>query len=101
MSITIGNYSFEGPFNGTASLKNQSGVYAILGRNGQVNNWTIVDIGESGDVRDRVENHDREDCWRRQRHATLGYAAHYCSASSRTKIESELRARYNPPCGER
>ena len=99
--MKIGNYSFEGPFPRAASLKNQSGAYAVLGRNGQADKWSIVDIGESAEVRDRVENHDRKDCWERQGYATLAMAARYCDTSSRVRIESVLRKQYNPPCGER
>lgn len=101
MSITIGNYSFEGPFTNTASLKNQSGVYAVLGRNGQGENWSVVDIGESAEIRDRVENHDRADCWKRQGKSTLAVAAYYCDGNSRISIESALRTQYTPPCGDR
>ena len=101
MTIMIGNYSFEGSFTDAASLKNQSGVYAVLGRNGQADRWSVLDIGESAKVRDRVENHDRGDSWRRQGFAALAVAGHYCDANSRTRIESELRTQYNPPCGER
>lgn len=101
MTIKIGNYNFEGPFTDTASLKNQSGVYAVLCNSGQGGNQSVVDIGESGEVRDRVENHDREDCWRRNCSGTLAFAAYYCDAGSRVRIESELRKRYNPPCGDR
>ena len=101
MSITIGNYSFDGPFTNAASLENQSGVYSILGRSKQANKWSVVDIGESAGVRDRVENHDRADCWKRQGHASLAVAAHYCESNSRLNIESALRTQYNPPCGDR
>ena len=101
MSITIGKYSFEGPFTDTASLKNQSGVYVVLCQSGQSNHSKVVDVGESGDVRNRVENHDRKDCWRRNCTGTLAFAVYYCDAASRIRIESELRKQYNPPCGER
>lgn len=46
MGITIGNYTFEGPFAKADALQRRSGVYAIVGRNGA--DWKIVDIGESG-----------------------------------------------------
>lgn len=65
MSITIGNLSFDGPFTGASQLLARSGVYAILGRGAAGSNWIVVDIGESGDVKDRVENHDRKKQWRR------------------------------------
>ncbi len=101
MSITIGKYTFDGPYTDTASLDGGSGVYAVLGRSGQAANSPVVDIGEARDVRERVENHDRKECWRRQGHATLAFAVLYCDANARTRIEAELRKEYNPPCGKR
>ncbi len=101
MAITIGKYNFQGPFSSTSSLKNQSGVYVILGRNSQPEPWTVVDIGESGTVRERVENHDRAPCWNRQGYNQLAVAAYYCAEAQRMRIEQELRAQFNPPCGDR
>ncbi len=100
MTIQIGKYNFEGPFESTSALREQSGVYAILGGNGN-GTWKVIDIGESQGVRSRVESHDREDCWKRQRHPRLAYAAYYCNAQERMRIEQELRAQFNPPCGDR
>lgn len=101
MSISIGNYSFEGPYTSTDSLKDQSGVYAILGRNAATETWKVVDVGESGGLQARVANHDRADCWKSRKYAALNVAAYYCNAVQRSKIEQELRNAYNPPCGER
>ena len=101
MSIKIGNYNFDGPFTNTSNLKNQSGVYAILGRSASSQSWKVVDIGESATVKDRVESHDRSDCWKRKGHSTLAVAAYYCNESQRMRIEGELRNQFNPPCGEK
>jgi hypothetical protein len=102
MSITIGNYAFEGPFGDPASLKNQSGVYAVLTRSTSNDSYTIVDVGEAGAVRDRITNHDRQDCWKRNKKAAgLSYAAYYCDERTRMSVEKMLRAKYNPPCGDR
>ena len=101
MSIDIGVYNFEGPFDSTSGLKNESGVYAILGRHSINDCWDIIDIGESGDVKSRVENHDREDCWNAQGYTSLSYAAYYCPKLSRIIGEGSLRREFNPPCGER
>lgn len=60
MSIRIGKYNFEGPNSSPSSLRNISGVYAILGSKGGKN--FVADVGESKEVRERVENHDREPC---------------------------------------
>ena len=101
MAITIGKYNFEGPFTSTNDLRKQSGVYAILGRNTDSETWKVVDVGESGDVQERVASHDRADCWKRQGYRLLTVAAYYCGERDRTRIEQELRAQYNPPCGDR
>jgi len=100
MAIQIGKYNFEGPFPDASSLRDLSGVYAILGGDGS-SSWKVIDVGESEQVRTRVANHDRSDCWKRQRHARLVCAACYCNQTDRMRIEQELRAQFNPPCGDR
>ncbi|MCY3675313.1 MAG: hypothetical protein OXH65_07660 [Paracoccaceae bacterium] len=100
MSIKIGNYNFEGPFGSSSNLKDQSGVYAILGNNSG-NNWDLVDVGESFQVKYRVENHERKMCWKQQDYANLKIAVFYTDENSRMRIEVELRYQYNPPCGQR
>lgn len=101
MSITIGNYSFEGPFGNTADLRNNSGVYAILSRRTDTDRYTVIDIGEAGWIQDRVANHDRRDQWGRNNHGTLAVAALYCDEPARMRIERELRVQFNPLCGVR
>lgn len=103
MSITISGYTFEGPFKTTTSLQNRSGVYAILDyrSNGQ---YYVTDVGESANVRDRVENHDRAACWKRHTQGTLYYAAYYTPSlqqPGRREVEQKIRTEYNPPCGVR
>ena len=101
MSIKIGNYNFEGPYTSTTNLKNQSGLYAILGRKSENQKWNVIDIGESSQVKERVDNHDRSDCWNRQGYSTIAAAVYYCNEQERMRIEKELRSHFNPPCGER
>lgn len=101
MTIKIGNYNFEVPYTSTDDLKNQSGVYVLLGKNSSNQNWSVVDIGESMQVKERVENHDRSDCWKRQGYSTLAAAVYYCNEQQRMRIEQELRSQFNLPCGER
>lgn len=101
MTITIGNYPFDGPFATPDSLRAQSGVYVILGRNAEHEGWTVLDIGESGDLSTRVSNHDRSDQWGRLGYRMHAVAAYYCDAVTRMRIEAELRRQFNPPCGVR
>lgn len=92
-------HNFEGPFTSKKDLKNLSGVYVVLGKN--LNKYSLIDVGESGNVRERVENHDREDCWLGQT-SFPEYAVLYTpyeTQAFRRKIEKEIRERFNPPCG--
>lgn len=98
MAITIGNYTFDGSYSSPIHLSDRSGVYAVLGAT--MNGKKVVDIGESGWIRTRVQAHDRAQAWARQG-LLLSYAALYCDETSRMRIERELRARYRPPCGDR
>lgn len=102
MPIKIGNYTFEGPYGEVASLRNQSGVYAILARRSADERFIVIDIGESGGVRERVDTHDREVEWTRAcGTARLWCAAYYCDGQARMRIERELRRQYAPACGVR
>lgn len=101
MGINIGNHAFDGPFINTSGLMPRSGVYSILGRDSEIDLWTVIDIGESGDVRNRVECHDRKPCWLGHSYRNLSVAALYCDEVARMQIERDLRTRYNPPCGDR
>lgn len=47
MSIQVGKYTAEGPFLNTASLRNHSGVYVILGRANDNTRWSVVDVGKA------------------------------------------------------
>lgn len=99
MSITIGNYTFDGPYNNTTNIKDQSGVYAILDHiNGQ---YSIVDVGESEQVKTRVDTHDRASCWNQIKKGTLAVSALYVNKPQRMQIEQEIRGKYTIPCGER
>jgi hypothetical protein len=99
MSIQVGNYHAEGPFRNVSSLLTRSGVYVILGRLTAALPWQVVDVGEAGDIQQRVSCHDRAPCWRGQGHAELSVAAIYTDEPNRMLIERQLRAQYNPPCG--
>ena len=101
--INILNYSFEGPYNTPANLQNKAGVYAILCLNNS--KYTPVDIGESADVKTRVENHDRKSCWSQKCSAqNLHVAVYYTpnmQQSARIAIEQELRSRFPNLCGDK
>lgn len=102
MSMTIGQYEFEGPYDNTGPLQDRSGVYVIMClRDGK---YYVLDVGESAQVKTRVDNHDRKDSWRQNCNSTLVVAVYYTpnlQSSERVSIEKAIRTQYNPPCGER
>ena len=99
MSIQISGYSFEGPFASSDYLKNLSGVYAVLKNTS--GSYQLVDVGESGMIKIRIEQHDRKNCWLRQANSReLHYAAYYCNESQRMIMEAKIRKEYSPPCGK-
>ncbi len=102
MSLSVGRYQFQGPYKSTDQLENRSGVYVIVCANG--NGYEPVDCGESANVRSRVDNHDRADCWTRNSRGMLMVAVYYTphlQSSGRVAIEQEIRREYAFPCGKR
>lgn len=100
--MQIGRYNFEGPYGTTDQLQDRSGVYVVLSLNG--NQYGVIDIGESATVKTRISNHDRQPCWRGSATGPLSVAVLYTpneQQSGRMTIEQELRAQFNPPCGQR
>ena len=100
MSVSVGQktYEFDGPFSTKSSLKSQSGVYLISTKN--PDKHKVLDIGESGNVADRVLTHDRESCWTSHAIDGVYYSAYYCDESTRMSVKTELRDAYNPTCGD-
>ena len=101
MAILIDQWNFVGPFTTTAPVLNRSGAYAILTRPPGTSMYRVVDAGESGDLRYRLDCHDRTECWRRNNQGELAVAVLYCDERSRMAVEASLRQKFNPTCGIR
>jgi len=101
MPIQIDQWNFDGPFHNTTPVQSRSGAYAVLTRQPGTATYRVVDAGESGDLRFRIENHDRGECWRRNNAGELAVAVLYCDERSRMAIEASLRRTFNPTCGIR
>ena len=96
------SYEFYGAYSSTMPLKDNLGVYAILCEKDKKLN--LIDVGESAKVKERVENHDRRDCWEINCLESIKYAAYYIEHGrkpSRTEVEQDIRDNYNIPCGEK
>lgn len=95
-------YQFEGAYTSCEYLRSRSGVYVIWCEN--EGNWTVLDVGETDDVKKRVTNHDRADCWTQNCSGTIYYSATYATnlqQAERIQIEQNIRKLANPLCGKR
>jgi hypothetical protein len=60
---------------------------------------TWVYVGETSDLSDRPLNHERKDCFDKQRaNCVLLYLEE--DRTKRLNIETDLRQAYNPPCNQ-
>jgi len=93
------------PIDQANKLKNTPGVYTILCRSSSTSSrdtLTLIDVGQSDNVRDRVMSHDRRECWNKNCKGRLEVAATYIKdEQERRRLEKEIREQYQPPCGER
>lgn len=102
MTITVGGYTFDGPYTSTDSIEDRSGVYTIHCKKDA--KYYIVDVGESSEVKSRLENHERSDCWKKEcKLGTLTYSVKYTpnlKQEGRMEIEQKIRGTYDIPCGK-
>jgi len=100
MSIKIAGYSFGGPYSSPSTLYEDPGVYVILCKTND--SYKVLDVGESKNMRDRVTNHDRKDCWKKNCKGTIVYAEmKEADEDKRRAIEKTIRDKKDPPCGEK
>ncbi len=103
MPLQLSNYNFDGPFYKISDIKDQPGIYAIL--TNIPRGVALLDIGESENVKTRIQNHDRKDEWNKHAQGTISAAVYYTNhlpPVSRKAIEHILRMSFkNLPCGER
>lgn len=71
------------------------GVYAVLRDDGT--SYSVIYVGETGDLSERFDNHHKADCFSRHRKTHIA-ARIEGSERQRLAIEQDLIANYNPPC---
>jgi len=103
-TINVGGHAFEGPFpiTNTWNLEDKSGIYAIFSLVSGI--YYVIDVGESSQVKSRIETHDRKTSWLYQSTGTPYMAVlytPYAQQSERMNIEQSLRQQFHPPCGKR
>lgn len=104
--LTIGGTTFVCVTLSEADFSDVAAVYVILCV-AQDASWTILDVGQSGQVESRIDDHDRKASWARNCANNNIWVCLYRMPSSqytrqdREKLEAELRTQYRPPCGKR
>ena len=105
---------WEGPFLDASDVTGKAGIYmAISGKKGANKKWDpdtykLLDIGQSGDAATRLADHDREECWKRNKSADSTLLFKFAPMPSaqfdetdRRIVECCLRANHSPlPCGK-
>ena len=77
------------------SLKAVGGVYSVLRDDGTT--YTVLYVGQTGDLSERFENHHKAACFDRHRKTHIAARVEE-SERQRLVIEQDLIVNYNPPC---
>src|SRR5215471_2982523 len=80
MAITLSGFPFEGPFYEASRLPSVAGIYVPLDH--RATGYYVLDVGETGDLRERVSSHDRAQSWTRNSTGNLGVWIYLMPGSS-------------------
>ncbi|NPV82771.1 MAG: GIY-YIG nuclease family protein [Candidatus Aminicenantes bacterium] len=93
-------YDFEGPFYSSDKIPAYPGVYTVWCITDKGN--YLLDVGQAENLHERIVNHDRKDCWKRNCYGqTAYYLAKEYSEQARLNLEKRIREEHKPPCGEK
>lgn len=79
------------------SFKPLGAVYTVLKKSNQ--KFTVLYIGETGDLSTRFDNHHKQSCFDRNGKTHIGTHLE-SSSSSRLAIETDLVRNYSPVCND-
>jgi len=103
MTLKVLDYEFEGPFLTKEYIREEAGVYLVT--KGEDDDYEIIDVGISENLKERIANHDRKDCWHEKAKLPklwVRYTPTDESGAYRRHIELEIREAYPKiRCGER
>ena len=96
ISVTADGFSY--PFEDI--YENKSGVYVVATRTDSIA-WKILYVGESENVKNRLQNHEQEPCWVLNKRRELRIFVYYCDFMERKNLETMIKIKHNPVCTER
>jgi hypothetical protein len=106
VNVTIGGVAFSCVPLANADFSDVAAVYVILCVAGD-RSWKVLDVGQSGELGSRIDQHDRRDCWIRNCPGGNIWVCAYPMATARfskhdrERFENGLRVQYQPICGKR
>jgi len=106
VTVNIGGYPFQCVRLAEADFRDVAGVYVILCV-AQGGSWTVLDVGQSGELETRFDSHPRKPCWETNCPSKNIWVCVYPMPSDaftkeqRLDREVSLRNQYKPPRGER
>jgi hypothetical protein len=77
MSVLIGSWEFEGPFNEFTELRSEPGIMALL--SGSNDNMELIAIEESDSVKDHLEKKTKNGRAQKGDKSDFATAVYYCS----------------------
>mgnify|MGYP006308728751 FL=1 len=95
MSLEIGNYVFEGPYDSADALEHRSGLFVVFCR--AEDDFRGLDCGSAADVAAAVTGHPRRDAWQTTCSGTVVFAVLYAEDDLEL-IEAGLRTQFKFPC---
>lgn len=106
VQVEIGGLPFVCVALADADFKDVAAIYVILcvDKEGQ---WKVLDVGQTGQLGERIDDHDRRACWKRNCLSDNIWVCVYpmpstkFSKEDRLALEKKLRQKYSPPCGKR
>ncbi len=94
--MNIAGYQFQGPYPLTTSTFNAVGAVYVIS---DVNN-SAIDVGQTDNLKDRMANHVRKNCWLRNAVGEIRvYALVQNDEKTRLAVESLVRNGHKFSCG--
>lgn len=107
VDLNIGGYPFVCVALANANFKDVAAVYVILCVD-ENSKWEVIDVGQSGELGDRIDSHDRKTCWRDNCPSKNIWVCVYrmptdkFTKRDRLEVERSIRNKDGPlPCGEK
>lgn len=106
VELNIGGYPFACVGLADADFREVAAIYAVICVS-EDHSWTVLDVGQSGELRQRIDAHDRMQCWEEKcASKNIWVCIHRMLSSQytkeeRLKLENYLRQNLNPLCGSR